>query len=76
MSDTASEAVTAFFVVAEILRELDKRLGPDFSAAVLRRATARVDDLLKAENDVDTASGEALAEGMDWLKGIMREPRS
>lgn len=76
MSDTASEAVTAFFVVAEILRQLDDRLGPDFSATVLRRATGRIDDLLKAENDVDTASGEALAEGMDWLKGIMREPRS
>ncbi|WP_257554116.1 hypothetical protein [Sphingobium sp. CFD-2] len=76
MSDTASEAVTGFFVVAEILRELDERFGPDFSAAVERRVSRRMDDLLKSENDVDMASGEALAEGMEWLKGIMREPRS
>ncbi|SCW77391.1 hypothetical protein SAMN02927924_02793 [Sphingobium faniae] len=76
MSDTASEAVTAFHLVAEIFRELDARFGPEFGEAVQGRVQRRMQDLLDSGNDVDTADGEALAEGLDWLKTILKDPVS
>ena len=73
MSETAPEAVTAFHLVVAMLRELDERLGPEFSATIKRRVVAVRDDFRAEGSDVDA---DALTEGLDWLDTMIKNPSS
>ena len=73
MSDTAPEAITAFHIIAEILRELDQRFGPEFSTSVLRRVDERRQDFRAEGSDQDA---DALVEGLDWLNSMLKRPAS
>lgn len=70
-TDSTAEAITAFHVVVEMLRELDARFGVDFSAAVLARVHSTRAHFLAEGSHGDH---EALTEGMEWLETTIKPP--